>query len=111
MTEIDSESKAAFVWSSRGQLGGVSQNPPGAAQPLDLSLTTTALCLECVLCPEKARKPVIVGNIRDLPFKVAIHPRQTGDPQNNSQRTALDLGTALSRKPVQTNLNMSLSLP
>lgn len=58
-----------------------SVSDPRAAQPLDLSPTTVALCLECVLCPEKARKPVIVENIRDLPFKVAIRPRQTGDPK------------------------------
>lgn len=78
MTEIDSVYKTVFVFSGRGQCGKVSQTP-GAA--LDLSLTTVPLCLECVLCPEKARKPVIVENIRDLPFKVAIHPRQMGDPK------------------------------
>lgn len=80
MTEIDSVYKTAFVWSSRGQRGEVSQTL-GQRSHWILSLTTVALCLECVLCSEKARKPVIVGNIRDLPFKVAIYPRQTGDPK------------------------------
>lgn len=79
--------KTAFVCKQQRRVRR-SLSDPRAAVPLDLLLTTTALCLKCALWPEKARKPNSNCREHQRPgISIGRQFQETGNPKITLQES------------------------